>query len=415
MLWGDSGFKGIFGKSFKIEDALRIGRALGGNGSYLVGSDACSSSLPIKMAVETGLLSGGSSVGDVGLISSPGLARVCRLENLVGIMVTGSHSPAGFVGIRVFDQLGREISTEIDLEKNGSHGRVGQLSDLDVLPAYLDNLIAEFQPEGEQSIVLDPANSVMSIIMPNLLRSIGHIVTEINSSLSSIPTRPFEPSAEALRDLSILVKRKRADLGIAYNGDGGRAVFVDKTGQVISGSKILALITKHKQIRSLVTNIASSAVLDSLVPELVRVPVSEASIAKKIMSIDAELGGDGSGGIIYPDWSLTYDGARTSLELLRIMENSGKTLVELLAELPETVITKKLFSTKEPEIIIEKARKRLSEYELDLTDGVKAFVDDGWVLIIAEPSTNKLWILAEGSNKEKAEKLASFGKQAAGL
>ena len=406
-------WRGVFGKDFEVKDALEIGQSLGGNGAFLVGSDTRFSSLPVKMAVETGLLAAGSNIADVGLIGSPVLARVCRLEKLHGVVVTGSHRSPEFVGIKVFDKMGREISAEVRDAEPKTNGVIGRYSQIDVIPAYLDDIAEDIQLEGDFDIVLDPANSVMSLVMPNLLRSAGNSVAEINSSLSPFPARPFEPTRESLRDLALLVKRKRADLGVGYDGDGDRAVFVDETGKVLDSSKILAIITEHKGAKKIVTDVSTSSILDYVAKEVIRVPVGERHIAQKLLDTGAELGGDSRGGFIFPGWSFTRDGAKATLEVLRIMENTGMSLKELVDELPERELLRKEFRIKKPERVVEKARKNLSIYELDLTDGVKAFIDDGWALVRAEDG--KVQVIAEGPEKADAEKYLSEACKAAGL
>ncbi|MBR9679520.1 MAG: hypothetical protein GOU99_00535 [Candidatus Altiarchaeota archaeon] len=407
MYISGSGVRGFYNKDLTVEDAARVGRFIGSlNKNFIIGMDPRIGSLSIKLALTSGLISSGADVIDTGIVPTPLLSRLSRSEGVWSISVTASHNPPEFVGFKIMNELGEDVSDLIKNMQDTSAGLVsGRYQKTNLQSYYLNDLLKLFSFDTNIKIAVDSGNGANCFLAPTMLKQAGINTIEINSSPTHPPARPYEPVDKNITELKQLVANTDIDLGVAYDGDGDRSIFVTSDGQFLDGSRTLAIIAKYKKTRLLVTNIGTSSVVDTSARRVIRTKVGERFIIKEIKQSGADLAGEENGGIIYPDWSMMRDGPRTTLELLDIMQKTGKSLTELDAEFPAYHQIKQKFTVSDRDKAVDAARKQLgAEYETDLLDGVKAFIDDGWVLVRASTTEPIVKIFAEAP-KEKAAKL----------
>ncbi len=394
---------GVFGKDVTVTNAASFGSMLGSTigEPFIVGSDARFGSLPMKFALSSGLLSSGCNVADLGFVPSPVLARAAREERVWGIHFSSDPYPPEYVGVKVYDPSGKPWDGRLDPHEGD---RVGRLASIDLVPNYMGELMDMYDPEPVR-VVVDSANGPTGQVVPALLRSMGLQVMEVNSSLSPVTSRGYEPSADSLRDLEFIVRRKRADLGVAFDGAGSKAGFV-VPGAYISAGRAMALLMKFNGFDRVVADYGATDLLD-LVGVVERVPASEVRLAERLHAKGFEVGG-GTMGVMFSEWSFAPDGIMLLLELLQAASKRGETIEALNEQLPENYEMAGMVRCRDPEGAVEDARKSLSEHELDLREGVKVVFEDGWVWL--KPMKGFVRVSAEAGTKKRARELMELGK-----
>jgi len=262
-LFGTSGIRGVFGTEVTPELALKVGYALGSAGvrKVIVGRDTRASGLVLQKALASGALAAGSDVVNVGIVSTPTLGHATRKFDCLGAMITASHNPPEYNGIKIFEK-GTEacLMRERDVEEKVNRGTklkaaewtsIGTSSNYDsaiqdhieIALKHVDcALIARKRPK----VLVDAGNGAASLISPFALREAGCQVIGVNCEPSPMFSRKLEPNAENLADFSKLVRACKADLGIAHDGDGDRAIVLDEKGQLVGLDAQLALMCESE-------------------------------------------------------------------------------------------------------------------------------------------------------------------------
>ncbi len=270
------------------------------------------------------------------------------------------------------------------------------------------------------TVVVDCANSVGSLVTPQLMRELGCKVFSINAQLDgTFPGRKPEPLPENLTELSRAVVSIGADMGIAHDGDADRATFVDEKGQVLWGDQSFALIASRVLARrpgsTLVTPVSSGRLIEDIAKQtgakIVWTEVGSVVVSHKVKEIGAELGGEENGGVFYPPHQPVRDGPMTAAQVVDIMAADGESLSKLVEKLPRYANAKvKVPVPAEKKDRILGALLRMTEGQNRVTlDGVKLIYDEGWILM--RPSgTEPLWrCFAEGRSQKTADKLSQQG------
>jgi phosphomannomutase/phosphoglucomutase len=387
-------------------------------------------------AIVSGLLSTGCSVVEIGLAPTPTLQfMVPRLGCIGGIMVTASHNPGEFNGIKVVGPDGIEVSRDIESRiedvyferklRVASWDGIGTVESYgSALRQFMDGVEKHVDIQGTQkrklTVVVDCANSVGSLVTPQLMREMGCKVFSINGQLDgTFPGRNPEPLPENLTELSRAVVSIGADLGIAHDGDADRATFVDEKGQILWGDQSFALIASRVLARkpgsTLVTPVSSGRLIEDVVKQagakIVWTEVGSVVVSHKVKDIGAELGGEENGGVFYPPHQPVRDGPMTAALIVEIMAAEGKSLSGLVGELPKYASAKvkvPVPAEKKDRILDVLLRMTKGQNRVTL-DGIKLIYDEGWILI--RPSgTEPLWrCFAEGKSQKAADKLSQQG------
>jgi len=429
-LFGTNGIRGIVNKELTSEMAIKIGSAIGTffqRGNLIIGYDARTSGPMLAKAVIAGLNATGCNVVLAGMAPTPALQYAVKNHKTDGaVIITASHNPPQYNGIKVVWSDGIELSRkqEIEIENMffdekihyADWNRLGTTRDLPgVIEEYLEAIkkhvdVAEIA-EKHYHVVVDPANSVGSLAAPRLLRELGCKVTTINANIDgTFPGRLPEPRPETLRDLALTVKAIGADLGVAYDGDADRSMFVDEKGEIHWGDKTFALVEKHFLKKNpgekIVTPVSSSTLVkdiaDSYGGEIVWTKVGSVTVSQTMKKINAKLGGEENGGIFYGPHQSVRDGAMATALILEIMAKTGEKLSELLGELPKYHIEKgKVECPNElKDKVLEKLIEQTSELNTNTIDGAKIWFEDKSAILMRPSGTEPIYRLYTEAKKE---------------
>jgi phosphomannomutase / phosphoglucomutase len=436
-LFGTNGVRGIANEYLNPELATNLARCLGtylsSKGTVAIGCDTRISGQMLKSAAIAGALSTGLSVIDVGTVPTPSILYYVRDFADAGIIVTASHNPREYNGIKFIAGDGSEFSreTEKDIEKIYNSGKytiapwekTGSFrTDPGINEYYVRNIIKSVDDEPIRSrkfkVVTDTGCGAGSLTLPFLLRELGCQVLTLEAQLDgTFPWRNPEPVPEALKELTNLVKTTGADLGVAQDGDADRVVFVDENGQFVNDDVLLAMMAKYiveHEKGPLVTPVSSSQRMADVAKEagvkLYWTPIGSINVARKMMEVNAVFGGEGNGGLIFPKHQYCRDGAMGCAMILEILA-SGKKLSDLENSVPHYFNEKTKVPAKNTQTTMEIVKKEAEGlgYKLDTTDGVKIWYDDGWVLMRPSGTEPIFRIFAEAKSQKRAEELMQEG------
>ena len=435
-LFGTNGIRGLVNKDLTPQMAIKVGTAIGTffkRGKLIVGYDARTSGPMLARAVISGLNSTGCNVLLAGMVPTPTLQYAVKHHKLDGgVIITASHNPPDYNGIKVVWSDGIEISREQEVKveniffdekmKFAEWSEIGETRDL---PGVIDEYIEAIKSQVDVSaitrkhyhVAVDAANSVGSLAAPHLLRELGCRVTTINANIDgTFPGRPPEPRPENLRDLALTVKAVGADLGVAYDGDADRSVFVDEKGEIHMGDKTFALVEKYflkdHAGEKIVTPVSSSTLVKEIAEayggEIVWTKVGSVTVAQTMKHLKAKLGGEENGGIFYGPHQPVRDGAMSTAIILNIMEKTNRKLSALLAELPKYFLEKGKVECREElkERVLEKLIEQLKGFEVNTIDGAKIWFKDKSGILIRPSGTEPIYRLyAEARTEQKALQL----------
>ncbi|MBS3815195.1 MAG: phosphoglucosamine mutase [Hadesarchaea archaeon] len=441
-LFGTSGVRGIINEEITPEKVLKLARALGsylGNsGTVILGKDPRTSSDIIESIISSGLLASGCSIKKLGVVPTPVVGFSCRnLEVDAGIMITASHNPPQYNGVKFFDSNGMAYTPEKESKieeiyseqktRNASWNEIESVETTDVARDYMIEIVNAVSVNKKFKVVIDCANGAASRITPYLLEDIGCKVITLNSQLDgTFPGHDPEPTETNLRELSKIVRSTKADLGLAHDGDGDRIAAVDEKGEFVKPDKLLALVSSYAADKfggKIITTVDASRIIDEQVEksggEIVRTKVGDVSVAQEMESQEASFGGEPSGTWIFGDVHLCPDGVLGGLRILEILSKSEKTLSELISEIPDYPVkrAKVSCSNNEKENKMKKVKKEApNTFEnivnsLDI-DGLRLEFESGaWVLIRPSGTEPYIRITAEANSEDEVKSLVSKSKK----
>ncbi len=345
-LFGTNGVRGVINKDMNVQLAMDLGKAIGTfmKGRVAVGTDSRTSATMIKSAVSSGLMCAGAEVLDLGMVPTPVVQYYVKTNRLSGgIMITASHNPPEFNGIKCVDSDGTEMprSKEEEIERlyftksftSMGWREVGQMRQTTgAVQSYLGSVMRLVDADAIRgaglTVVLDCANGAGAVSTPQLLDDLNVRAITLNCNpQGTFPGHPSEPVESHLKDLIAMVRDTGADLGIAHDGDADRTIFIDDKGRYMYGDKSLA-ITAEAMVREnnggiVVTPVSSSMAVEDVVRraggELIYTRVGAPIVARKMMEVGAVFGGEENGGLIFPKHQFCRDGAMTVAKMLEIV------------------------------------------------------------------------------------------------
>src|SRR6267143_5871121 len=408
QLFGTNGLRGVVGETITAEFAFRIGSSVASlykNKKILLGRDCRTSSQMIAEGAVAGILEKGNSVEDCGVLTTPGLQFLAKTSTSPGLVITASHNPPEYNGFKVVDSDGIEIPRE-------KEKRIEQLAVKDSwkvnktpgqreqrtlpLEPYLESVgthVGKGKLPNSLKVVVDTGNGVSSLTTPVLLRSIGCRVITINDNIDGrFPGRTSEPRPENLGPLSELVRFEKAAFGVAHDGDGDRAVFVDETGVVHSGDNSLTLIAdevlKKNPGGKVVTPVNSSMSVTEVGRKrkgrVILTKVGSIHVARTIVREKAILGGEENGGIFYAPHQPVRDGTMATVLILNAILENRMPLSKLMARLPRFFMAKekRKCPDEKKNDAMRRLRQRLGERVTSTIDGVRVDIKGrGWFLV----------------------------------
>lgn len=437
-LFGTNGIRGVVNKELTPEVTVKAGSAIGtffGNRNLIVGFDARTSSPMFAKSVTAGLNATGCNVLLAGMAPTPALQYAVKNHRTDGaVIITASHNPPEYNGIKVIWKDGIELSREQEVKienvffdekiRYTEWNKIGITRDLQgVVDEYVKAIKRHVNvpsiAEKHYHVVVDAANSVGALAAPRLLRELGCRVTTINANIDgTFPGRLPEPRPENLKELALTVKASGADFGVAYDGDADRSVFVDERGEIHSGDETFALVEKYflrdSKGEKVVTPVSSSTLVkdiaDAFGGELIWTKVGSVTVAQTMKKLKAKLGGEENGGIFYGPHQPVRDGAMSTALILDIMAKTGQKLSKLIEALPKYYIEKDKIEC--PEEYKQKVLERLVEQTKNLNtstiDGVKVWFEDKSAILVRPSGTEPIYRLyGEAKTGKKALQLVN--------
>jgi len=418
-LFGSSGIRGLTIDGFTPDLAMRIGGVVGTlYGRVILGRDTRTTGQMLERALVAGLTSAGAEVFLTGMVSTPTLAYACRDFNC-GLMVTASHNPPEYNGVKMWNPDGSAFNidqtTEIENRiktndyQQAPWERIGHCDrHRGALEGHIRSILEKLG-ESRIKVVVDCGCGATYGIAPQLLRRKGCEVFALNAQPDGyFPGRSPEPTEEQLGDLRQMVRWKGADLGIAHDGDGDRMLAVDGEGSFVDGDRLLALFASRSS-GDIATSIDASMVLDDIVSGVVhRTKVGDAFVSQLMKEKRLEFGGEPSGTFIFSGQGYFPDGIYAAALLSTIVEETP--LKEVMEGLPSypTFRSSFPFSPAKRGVLTSKLGEEMSSLDCDrvLTmDGYRAEFDHGWFLIRLSGTEPRLRLSAEGRNQEDMEEM----------
>lgn len=353
LKFGTSGIRGVYGDEIRVSDVLELSESvasLGRTNRFVVGSDTRDSCKLIAQSFAAGLAIGESEVGLMGVVPTPVLAFSTREGKYTfGFSCTASHNPPKFCGIKVFDNRGMAVSTEVERQLENGFGilscrgkpRVTQEEHFGV--EYVEQLLKRFGPTHRKfRILVDCANGAGALYTPRILSLLGHEVISINSHPSSFfPGRDPEPIEKNLIEISSLAKDFGVDFGLVHDGDADRLVLVKQNGSIVPDyafSYIMLKIVYDKNPGNIIISINSSNKLESLAKET-GFQAIRARLGKTFLELE-KFGGvfaTEPSKIVDPNWGLWEDGIYAAVMLTQYLSRSNISLADMLAIVPHSV------------------------------------------------------------------------------
>ena len=442
-MFGTQGFRGIANETLTPTVVELLGRALsgflGGKGTVAIAWDSRTSSEMLSQAVSAGIMAGGCDIRQLGLVPTPMLSfAVPRLSCSAGVMVTASHNPPEFNGIKLWRRDGASFTSEDEQRVEGDYfaarkpdvpwsqcGRL--LATEDLRPRYIDELTRQVNADSIRRrrirVVADCGGGAASVVAPEILEHVGCEVERLHCAPDGLfRGRPPEPREENLSKLIQRVREKDADLGVAWDGDADRTVFVTHKSRYLMGDRSFALAACHRlQVvddppKIIVTQVATSDVIrdvaEAVGAKIVLTRVGEPNIVATMKKTNARIGGEENGGVIYRNWSWTREGMLTPLVILDLMAREDQSLEQLDHRFPSYAQMKDSLPCEERDkarLLDRVVAMAPIDAERDTLDGVKLRYTDGWLLLRPSGTEPIFRVFAEAKTTTRAKALAQMG------
>ena len=425
--------RGIVDSALTTTITRQIGQAFGsealsrGVDSVIIARDGRLSGPSLSAALSEGLLASGCDVIDIGMVPTPVLYfATYELATGTGIMITGSHNPPEYNGLKMV-MAGETLAGERiqELKQRILSGQVssgdGRLSEIDIKPAYSQRVLSEGRLTREIHAVVDCGNGVASEIAADLLTQLGCKVTPLFCQTDgSFPNHHPDPSQpENLNDLINAMHETGADIGLAFDGDGDRLGVVTPDGKIIWPDRQLILYARDVLKRTpgahIIYDVKCSRTVDDEIrraggkPEMWK--TGHSFIKARLRETGAELAGEMSGHVFFNDhWYGFDDGLYTAVRLLHILAKDERNATEIFADLPDTINTPELGLKmaegehyKLVDELIENAN--FEDARINRIDGLRADFDYGFGLLRASNTTPTIVLRFEGNDESSLEQV----------
>lgn len=432
-LFGTNGVRGVVGTSMTPELVLSIAQAFGTmrKGCIGVGRDTRTSGETLKKAAIAGLLATGCDVVDCGILPTPALQYLVREKFEGGVMITASHNPPEYNGIKIIEPDGTEMGDEETVRLEQIHfsrsystatwDKVGkETTDTSLYWQYIRAIIGQFPNSigNGMTVVVDPGSGPACLTTHEILLAMGCRVITINGATDgTFPGRLPEPSPEGLKKLADLVVSSGAAFGVAHDGDADRAVFIDDTGRFVEENAEFALIVRYACQQNpgvVITPVSTGMVVEKVVrserSDIIYTPVGSIYVARTMRSLIEQgkkvvFGGEGNGGLIYPGHQFCRDGGMTAATMVAILAESKLPLSEMVNKLPPRFIFKEKTAVTGEMKIIEYFKNHYSREVTDQTDGLKIYRGDTWALIRASGTEPIIRIIVDADTETNGKNL----------
>lgn len=425
-IYKECDIRGIYGQELESKHAYEIGRAIGtimqGKKVVLCG-DVRVSTPELKKSLMQGLLQSGSDIIDIGMLPTPVFYFAKQyLKADGGVMVTASHNPPKYNGFKIV--LGdmpikpEDIKSIEDIveSKQYSEGE-GKMKTAEVQEAYIAH-VKERVGKSQLKVVVDAGNGCTSLLAPLMFKEFGCSVEELFCEYDgAFPNRDPNPAVYShLRELQKKVIETQADLGVAFDGDGDRVVFVDDKGRAITSEESLCVFVDEyleNEVSSVVFDLKSSSIVKNQVQKHGGRPIMEKSghafIKRTFLDNNSALAGEISGHFFFRELGHD-DGIYAALKLSEIISKKGVKFSDILSKIKKTIITPDIrlhWKYSERDALLEKVKNLGKGYEVSLLDGVRVEFSFGWVLVRKSVTEEGVTIRIEADDMEKQKAIVN--------
>ena len=433
-LFGTNGVRGVFSEDFTLEFVNDLVMSLAAHfkqGKILVGYDGRHSSPIVAKVVSSALNYSGLDCYMAGLVPTPCLEYATKkLGYDGGLMITASHNPPQYNGIKPVASDGVEISREderkieqIFAEKNwikaSTFGK--SFEETNVISTYIDGIISLIDIDSIKAkkfkVCLDLGNGAQSVTAKKLCENLDCDVHTINEEINGdFPGRGSEPTPQNLDELSKLVVDTNSNFGIAFDGDGDRSIFCDETGKILTGDSSALLLCDYLLQQypnsQVVTCLNSGNIIENIVEKtnshVVRTKVGSVEVSRRMVNDDALVGYEENGGFMFGNHNHVRDGAMTLALMLDLLSKSQSHLSQNIKNLPPSFTTKTKIecSLEKSKIVISELLKEFPDS--NTSDGIKIQVDqDNWVMIRPSGTEPIIRIYGESNSQQNLDSLIS--------
>ncbi len=406
-----SGMRGVVGDTLDPLLVLKMGNAFGrwaGFGTVVVGGDTRPSHAMVKSAVIAGLTSAGTSVIDIGIVPTPTVQQAVRFHGAAGgVVVTASHNPEQWNGIKLMNASGSFLEADEytavmtayadDLLKTTAWDKVGILkTDADAISRHVDVIMAALDCRGLASsklrVLIDVNHGAGAVADPILFQKLGMTVDFLESEPDGRFAHEPEPLEKNLSALCAAMRGGNYDIGFAQDPDADRLVIVDENGRFIGEDYSLGfcidyiLQTVSDASPKVVVNLSTSRVIEDIVRRyngtVSYTKIGEAHVTQGLKDLQAVVGGEGNGGVIYPKVGWGRDSLVGMVIALKYLAESGKSVSEIVSGYPSYVMLREKQALANPEALqiqLKMMQRVFADGDLDLQDGVKSMFSDSWI------------------------------------
>jgi phosphomannomutase/phosphoglucomutase len=438
-VFGSSGTRGVANDVLTPDFALKVAKAAGSvwpADRVAVARDTRTTGQVLADAAASGLASVGADVDRLGIVPTPGLQGYAARERVPAVMITASHNPPEYNGVKLVGDDGVELDVatlerveqaflaeKFDVaswDEVGDTRRV-ETARRDYVDALLTAVDRETIAAADLTVALDPGHGAGALTSPEFFRELGCEVVTANAQPDGFfPGRDPEPVPENLGDLGRLVRAADADVGIAHDGDADRAIFFDERGDYVEGDATLAALAAA-ELEPGDTTVSAVNVSQRLVDvaddtgaELDLTPIGSTQIMTRIRELQADgrhvpIAGEGNGGVIFPDYRLSRDGAYTGARFLELVaERPASEVVAPYDGYENVRVNVGYDSEAERTALLDAAEAAARDADGDLTtiDGFRVDYGDAWVLARPSGTEPVVRIYAEARSVDRARKLA---------
>ncbi|MEO9363579.1 MAG: phosphoglucosamine mutase [Nitrososphaera sp.] len=429
-LFGTNGVRGVWGEDFTSDLVIDLSYAIATyykKGPIAVGYDGRRSSPVVSRLVRATLNSTGLDVADAGLVPTPCLQHAAkRLGYNGGIMITASHNPPEYNGIKPAASDGVEISREDELAvediyyskkfaQMAGHGR--QYVDDSIVPAYMEKVLSLVDADRIRAknftVAMDTGNGAQSVVAPVIAKKLGCKVIVINGDIDGdFPGRGSEPTPDNLGVLAEAVRNGKADFGVAFDGDGDRSIFCDDKGSIYWGDKTGSLLARNLLAQrhtgaEIICPVNTSMVLSKVAEEsglkVVHTKVGSVEVSREMVRRKAPMGLEENGGFMYGPINEVRDGAMTTALVLDMLAATGESFSRLVDKLPKTFQVKTKFSCSSREVVervVQACIEHGSPKRIETMDGAKIWIDDEtWLMVRPSGTEPLIRMYAESTDK----------------
>lgn len=428
-----SGIRGIIGNGLEPDVIIKHTNAYAEfieSGKVVIGRDARITGEMVNLIVTGTLLAKGIDVADIGICPTPTVQfNVKKLNASGGIAISASHNPNQWNALKLLNKTGQFLSPEEFAQmqkylekselsykswdkmgkrteyKQGIQNHVNAILDLGMI--YLDEI-----RKRKFKVVVDCVNGAGAYVLPEFLKEFGCEVIEMNCEKTGIFPRLPEPLPENLIETMKKVEETKADIGIVVDPDVDRLVLITDKGDPFSEENTIVQVVQFVLSRkkgNVVVNLSTTRAVEDVAAKygckVFRSPVGEANVVKKMKKVKAIIGGEGSGGVIFPELHYGRDALVGIAFTLQHLTDYGKSLSQLKEELPQYFISKKKIElAANPDTVIQKLTEEFSDQTINTEDGLRVDFDDHWVHFRKSNTEPIIRIIVEAKEKAEAEK-----------